>query len=260
MSEMVNYQYEGYNITFQIGDGDVMVNLSQMGKPFGKLPGHFLANEQTKQFIAVLEEKVTIGIPIVNVQNGGQNPGTWAHQKLALKYAAWLNPRFELWVYDRIEELLKHGFTATPATLEDMIANPELVIGLATRLKEERLARTLAEKLVGQLKPKADLMDRVLDTDEKIDVGQAAKILQLPFGRNTLFMELRKKGVFFANRNEPKQQYVNAGYFQLREQYIERNNHDGFVVVKVLVTQKGLSFLSTLFETKLPDKKLAKIA
>jgi phage antirepressor YoqD-like protein len=260
MSEMVNYQYEGNNITFQMSDGDVMVNLTQMAKPFGKDPYGFLRTEQTKLFIEALSEKVTPQICVVNVQNGGQNPGTWAHQKLALKFAAWLNPRFELWVYDRIEELVKHGFTATPATLDEMIANPDLLIGLATKLKEERNARAIAEKLVGQLKPKAELMDRVLDTDEKIDVGQAAKILQLPFGRNTLFVELRKKGVFFANRNEPKQQYINAGYFQLREQYIERNNHDGFVVVKVLVTQKGLSFLSTLFEAPVPEKKLAKIA
>jgi len=28
------------------------------------------------------------------------------HRKLALKFAAWLSPEFELWVYDRIEELL----------------------------------------------------------------------------------------------------------------------------------------------------------
>ena len=32
-------------------------------------------------------------------------------EKLALKFAAWLSPRFELWVYDRVQELLTTGET-----------------------------------------------------------------------------------------------------------------------------------------------------
>lgn len=32
-------------------------------------------------------------------------------EKLALKFASWLSPRFELWVYDRIQELVTTGET-----------------------------------------------------------------------------------------------------------------------------------------------------
>ena len=115
------------------------------------------------------------------------------------------------------------------------------------------------KKEVARLKPKADLMDKVLDADQRIDVGQAAKILQLPFDRNTLFAELRKKGVFFSNRNEPKQEYIKRGYFELKEKWIERDNHDGFVVVKVLVTQRGLDFIARLFEVVPAQSKLVRI-
>lgn len=38
------------------------------------------------------------------------------HEKLALKFAAWLSPEFELWVYDRIQELLLQGHTAIRET------------------------------------------------------------------------------------------------------------------------------------------------
>ncbi len=102
-------------------------------------------------------------------------------------------------------------------------------------------------------------MDRVMDTDEKIDIGQTAKILGLPFGRNTLFKKLREMGVFFKNRNEPKYQHIKRGYFELKEQYIERNNHDSFIVVKVLVTQKGLAFIAKLFNVEKEPKQLAKV-
>ena len=102
-------------------------------------------------------------------------------------------------------------------------------------------------------------MDKVLDTDQKIDVGQAAKILNLPFGRNTLFQQLRERGIFFCNRNEPKQEYINRGYFELKEKLIDRNNHESFTVIKVLVTQKGLDFLARQFEVVQTPKKMAPI-
>lgn len=133
--------------------------------------------------------------------------------------------------------------------------NPTTVLQLAQNWAEEQSRRIAAEKMVKKLTPKAELMDKVLDADEKIDVGQASKILELPFGRNTLFQKLREKGIFFKNRNEPKQEYVERGFFQLKEKFIERNNHEGFVVIKILVTQKGLEFIANLFKAE-PDQKL----
>jgi hypothetical protein len=32
----------------------------------------------------------------------------------------------------------------------------------------------------------------------------------------------------------------------MREQWVEPNNHDGFIALKVLVTQPGLSFINEL--------------
>jgi phage antirepressor YoqD-like protein len=130
---------------------------------------------------------------------------------------------------------------------------------LAQNWKEERQKRMVAERQVAILQPKAEFMDKVMDCDEKIDIGQAAKILELPFGRNSLFVKLRERGIFFKNRNEPKQEYIERGYFQLKEKWIERDHHDSFMVVKVLVTQRGLSFISSLFHASPKEKELALI-
>ncbi len=81
----------------------------------------------------------------------------------------------------------------------------------------------------------------------------------MPFGRNTLFKKLKELGIFFKNRNEPKQEYCNRGYFELKEKFIPRNNHKGFMVMKVLVTQKGLAFIAKLFEAEQEPKRLAKV-
>lgn len=115
-----------------------------------------------------------------------------------------------------------------------------------------------ARKEIGKLQPKADFADKAFETADKVDIGQTAKILNLGYGRNTLFQKLKEKGIFFANRNEPKQQYVNAGYFELKEQFITRNNHPGFIVVKTLVTQKGLAFINKILGGNPSDRKLAR--
>lgn len=116
-----------------------------------------------------------------------------------------------------------------------------------------------ANKHIAVLAPKADFADKAFDTDGKIDIGQAAKILNLGYGRNTLFKKLRKEGVFFANRNEPKQRFVDAGYFELKEQLIPRENHPAFTVMKVLVTQKGLAYINLILGGKKSDGKLLTI-
>ncbi|WP_083925356.1 KilA-N domain-containing protein [Flexithrix dorotheae] len=33
-------------------------------------------------------------IPITDVRKGGSNQSTWIHEKLVLKFAAWLSPEF----------------------------------------------------------------------------------------------------------------------------------------------------------------------
>jgi prophage antirepressor-like protein len=168
---------------------------------------------------------------------------------------------YQKWIAGEVApSIRKHGMYATADTVEKMLSDPDVAIKLLQNIKEERQKRLTAEKQIAILKPKAEFMDRVMDCDEKIDVGQAAKILQLPFGRNILFQKLRERGIFFKNRNEPKQDYVERGYFDVKEKWIERDTHDSFMVLKVLVTQKGLSFLSQLFQCSPSQKKMAMLA
>lgn len=127
--------------------------------------------------------------------------------------------------------------------------------------EKERLAleNEKQQKQIEKLQPKADFADKAFAMEGKCDIGQAAKILGLPFGRNTLFKKLRELEVFFANRNEPKQKYIDAGYFEMKEKPVPRENHPGFIVMVVLCTQKGLAYINHLFGGKPSDGKLARI-
>lgn len=182
----------------------------------------------------------------------GQNRNVWMLTENGL-YEVLMQSRkpiakqFKKDVKVMLNTIRRHGIYATPEKLYELLAKPESMVIILTQLQKEQTLRCNAEKQVCELRPKAELMEKVLDCDEMIDIGQTAKILELPFGRNTLFVKLREKGVFFKHRNEPKQEYIDKGYFTLREKVIEPNNHDSFTVVKTLVTQRGLEFIARLF-------------
>lgn len=128
--------------------------------------------------------------------------------------------------------------------------------------EKERLAAAneQKDKAIAKLQPLADFATAAFNSDTLISISQAAKILQLGFGRNTLFRKLREKGVFFANRNEPKQKYIDAKYFNLVEgKPIPRSGGSNLIPVTVYCTQKGLAYINHLFGGKRQTPQLAKI-
>ena len=195
------------------------------------------------------------------------------HEDVALEFARWLSPAFAIWCNDRIKELLTTGVT-TVSNDDEAIAYAMSVLQKRLEQAKEEKARLEAENQqkeakITKLQPKADFadaafrsdskVDAAFRSDSKVDIGMSAKILRLGFGRNTLFKKLKEKGILFGSRNEPKQKYIDAGYFELTEKFIERDNHPGFVVTKVLVTQKGLAFINKLFGGSPSDGKLVPI-
>lgn len=128
------FLYNEKPITFISSSNNVMINATDMAKPFRKRPSKWIELPSTKEFISQLIA-IRFSDRLIESVNG---VGTWMHEDVALEFARWLSPSFAIWCNDRIKELIKYGMTATPQTLEDMVNNPDLVIQLATQLKQER--------------------------------------------------------------------------------------------------------------------------
>lgn len=115
MSNLKKFDYKGHPVTFEFADGTKMVNATEMAKPFKKRIDNYLRLKSTKDYILLLESRYSDvrEREVLRIVQGGtpELQGTWFDEKLALKFAAWLSPEFELWVYDKIEELLKTGIT-----------------------------------------------------------------------------------------------------------------------------------------------------
>lgn len=158
--------------------------------------------------------------------------------------------QFKKWVTSEVLPSIRNtgGYIASSAddTPEEIMARALIVANDTIKKKEERVKQL--EMQHEKDKPLVDFAEAAFKADGYVDIGQSTKILGLPFGRNTLFKLLRQRGIFFNERNEPKQQYVKAGYFKLTQlPPIKRLNHPDIITMKVLVTQKGLAFINTLF-------------
>jgi len=118
---------------------------------------------------------------------------------------------------------------------------------IATALIEANTMLQEAHKQIEEMAPKAEFYDQVTDSRDTIDVGEAAKVLNMGMGRNTLFELLRRKKVLMDN-NQPYQKYIDAGYFRTVEtQYIDIYGATR-INIKTIVFQKGLDFIRKIVE------------
>lgn len=247
-STIKTYHYNGCPITFNRGDA-VMVSATEMAKPFGKEAKDWLKNQSTKEFINELANvRNLLFADLVQVKQGSpeNGGGTWFHEDVALEFARWLSPKFAIWCNDRIKELVRYGMTATAPTLEAMLDNPDLVIGLATKLKaaREENARQTAMLAAQNAKiaadaPKVLFAEAVVGSQSSCLIGELAKVLTqngYRIGQNKLFRWLRSNG-YLGTKGEryniPNQQYVEMGLFELK-----KNTHSENGVMKTTITPK----------------------
>lgn len=260
MNTPIVYNYKGSKISFANGK-NVMVNATEMAKTFGKYPKDFLVNKQTKEFLSSLSAVRGISLTeLVKVVQGGdpQMQGTWMHEDVALEFARWLSPAFAIWCNDRIKELLKYGMTATQPTLDEMVNNPDLVIRMATQLKQEReeKARLEAEnkRIIEETAPAVTFTQAVSGSASSCLIGELAKLIDqngYPMGEKRLFKWLRENG-YLGTKGEryniPNQRYIEQGLFELKKGTRSGNNGVMYTTITPKVTGKGQVYFVNKFK------------
>lgn len=174
--EVLDYTFNGEAVHFQLFGDNIMVNATEMGKIFGKEVFDFMKNDNTKTFI--LECLKTENSRFLGVEkeedlySSKQKSGTWMHRVLALKFAAWLDPSFELWVFvtidhilfghlRKVEALLKESAerrTKLKKVMDNLLANPDFLEFQQLQL-QERQATYLRGKV---LKNQRDIFEEMM--------------------------------------------------------------------------------------------------
>ena len=172
------------------------------------------------------------------------------HSKLPLA------EKFERWVFDEVlPSIRQHGAYMTDDTVQRALEDPDFLIGLATRLKEEREKRKALEidnqvkdQQIAELQPKASYYDLVLQckgllsmTEIAKDYGMSAKGMNKKL--HELGVEFNQSGVWFLYAK-----YQDQGYTQTKTQNYSKPDGTQGARAHMYWTQKGRLFLYELLK------------
>lgn len=162
--------------------------------------------------------------------------------------------KFEKWVFEEVlPSIRKHGAYMTPEMIEKTLTNPDFIIGLCQRLKEEQAKTQHLESRVQADAPKVLFADAVSVSTSEILVGDLAKLLKqngVDIGQNRLFERLRNAGFLMkqgSSKNMPTQLSMEMGLFKIKETVI--NKPDGSVLITRTpkITGKGQLYFVNYF-------------
>ncbi|EIZ3929453.1 phage antirepressor KilAC domain-containing protein [Escherichia coli] len=139
--------------------------------------------------------------------------------------------------FEKLEDSYFRQKEQQPVTIPQTL--PE-ALRLAAELAEQKMQ--LEQQLVAAA-PKVEFADRV-SVANGILIGNFAKVVGLK--QNALFSWLRQNGIlmaFGARKNVPRQQYINAGYFTVKEVVLDDEN--GYQIrLTPQLTGKGQQWLT----------------
>lgn len=242
MNDITIFAYEDANIrTITTEDGEPLFIASDIAKILGYRDAHNMTRRLDP------DDK---GTRPVSTPGGIQELTTINESGL---YTAILGSeiegarKFKRWVTNEVlPSIRKHGMYATPATIEDMLANPDIMINALMRLKEERAARAKAEAEVEAQRPVAALGKAIETAEGDLTPSAFGKILSktIPtMGPNKFCRWLLDNNFAFRNGQGkiiPMQDAVNRGILILTE----RIDKAGKIRPQLLVTPTGQSYFA----------------
>lgn len=148
--------------------------------------------------------------------------------------------KFRKWVVTEVlPSIRKHGgyiYGQESMSDEELLSKALLV---ASGKINER------DKVIEQLKPLVEFANQVADTNNLIDMGSMAKLLNdehFNIGRNRLFAWLRENKILMDN-NIPYQKFIDNGYFRLKESASE-TSYGTNIFTTTYVTGKGQIYIA----------------
>jgi len=167
--------------------------------------------------------------------------------RLAMKAKNETAEGFQGWLADDVvPSIRKHGAYITPSKIDDLLNNPDLIIGLATKLKNEQeqnkvlvQENAVLNQQVAELTSKADYYDIVMNCPKLLIVTEICKDYGMSTQEfnnklNELGIQYKLNGVWFLY-----QKYAVKGWAQTVTLYFENKKGVKFTKTQTRWTQKG---------------------
>ena len=177
--------------------------------------------------------------------------------RLAMKAKNAVAEAFQAKVADEIiPSIRKHGTYATPATIDNIINDPDFGIRLLQELKAERDKSAELTAKIEADKPKVEFAEALETTTNSITVKQLSVLLAqrgCNTGEKRLFNELREDGFLLTHGNyynEPAQRYMDMKLFEVKTGTYTTAYGDTRNSRQTLITPKGLQYFMDYYMRK----------
>lgn len=249
------FSYNGKNVTMRVRKGVVYVNLTEVAKAFpDKNLTHIINSQEISDYCEKFSKLQNCSLAdLLIITRGGNNPGTWAHQRVALRVAQKLSTEFSIWVDERIEELLTTGHSSiqqqypVPQSFGEALmlaAHQQMQIEEQQKRieqKQEEITELKAENV--ELQKQSEYTRVILQSKQTVLATQIAQDYGMSARRfNAL---LRDLGIQHKVRNQwiLYGKYLNKGYVHSATHNYTHTNGIPDVSLNTEWTQKGRLFL-----------------
>ncbi len=158
--------------------------------------------------------------------------------------------KFERWVFDEVlPSIRKHGMYAE----DELLENPDLLISVAQKLKEERERNKAPKAENERMKPKEIFADAVSASDSAMLVRDVAKLIKqngIPLGEKRFYKWLRENGFICKGTTSPTQKAMELGLFEVVVRTVERGDGLPLETKTTKVTGKGQQYFINKFLNK----------
>lgn len=257
MNEIMIKEFDGNKVEIIEINGQVLFNPYDVGKCLelaeGTVRDH-ISKFNSKQVVK-LKNSVAGSTNIRKLNNAGENFLTESGvYKLVFKSRKPDAEKFTDWVTDEVlPSILKHGTYMTDEVLANTLDDPDFIISLATKLKEERLAKQKLAQQIEEQAPKVKFANAITGSETSILIRDMAKILNqngVDTGEKKLFKWLREKEYLISQKGEsyntPSQMSMNLKVMEIKENIVSTPKGDKITKTPV-ITSKGQQYFIKKF-------------
>jgi anti-repressor protein len=147
---------------------------------------------------------------------------------------------------DILPAIRKHGMYAK----DELLDNPDLLIEVATKYKEERQKRLVAENQVKELTPAAEFGNAVSNNAGGILIRDYVKVLEndgIKIGQDKFFAWLYINNYIYRQKGYkaqwiPYKQYIEQGLFRIKETPVGSPQHGDWISITIRLSGKGQKY------------------
>lgn len=165
--------------------------------------------------------------------------------------------QFKRWItHEVIPSIRKHGAYMTTETIEKTLSNPDFIITLATKLKEEQARAAALEQKIVTDKPKVLFAESLETSSDCILIANLAKLLKqngIDTGEKRLYRWLRENGYLGKvgeHYNMPTQRSMNLRLFEVKTRTINNPGEEPRISKTTVVTGRGQMYFLNKFKSQ----------